>query len=270
MLTVEYCLNKSMNINDIKNNNKTIFNAWLHIPSPFGAEIIAKQGWDSITIDMLHGLITHSDALAILHAISSTNTIPLIRVPSNNSTDITKCLDMGAKGIITPMIDNASQAQEFVDACVFPPIGKRSFGPIRAYYTEDKDYILNSHNKVLKIIQIESKSAYENLDSILSVEHLDGVYIGPNDLALGLGTNRQIDTKNPQRANEFQITDETMDAIEHILKKTKEYGLIAGIHSTSEQITALMIEKGFQMVTATSDERLLASGSQNMLKNLKK
>ena len=108
------------------------------------------------------------------------------------------------------------------------------------------------------------------MDSILSVEHLDGVYIGPNDLALGLGTNRQIDTKNPQRANEFQITDETMDAIEHILKKTKEYGLIAGIHSTSEQITALMIEKGFQMVTATSDERLLASGSQNMLKNLKK
>ena len=122
----------------------------------------------------------------------------------------------------------------------------------------------------MKIIQIESKSAYENLDSILSVEHLDGVYIGPNDLALGLGTNRQIDTKNPQRANEFQITDETMDAIEHILKKTKEYGLIAGIHSTSEQITTLMIEKGFQMVTATSDERLLASGSQNMLKNLKK
>ena len=97
-----------MNINDLKKNNKIIFNAWLHIPSPFGAEIIAKQGWDSITIDMQHGLITHSDALAILHAISSTNIIPLIRVPSNNSPDITKCLDMGAKGIITPMIDNAS------------------------------------------------------------------------------------------------------------------------------------------------------------------
>ena len=78
MLTAEYCLNKSMNINDLKNNNKIIFNAWLHIPSPFGAEIIAKQGWDSITIDMQHGLITHSDALAILHAISSTNAIPLI------------------------------------------------------------------------------------------------------------------------------------------------------------------------------------------------
>ena len=76
MLTAEYCLNKSMNINDLKNNNKIIFNAWLHIPSPFGAEIIAKQGWDSITIDMQHGLITHSDASPINKNDSILGSIP--------------------------------------------------------------------------------------------------------------------------------------------------------------------------------------------------
>ena len=260
---------KYTNIKDLFIKNKVIYNVWLHVASPFGAEIIAHQGWDTVTIDMQHGLITDSDALSMLQAISSTSAQPMVRVSSNDPITITKCLDMGARGIITPMINTVEDVKIFIDSCLYPPDGKRSFGPIRAVYYEDEDYVSNCSDKILKIIQIESKKAFDNLDNILDVKHLDGIYIGPNDLALGLGTAEEIDKKNPQRANEFRITDDTMSAIDKILKKTLDCNLIAGIHSTSEKITSLMISKGFQLVTVTSDERLLASGSQLLLRNLK-
>ena len=110
---------------------KPIINGWLQIPSSFSAEVMAKQGWDSLTIDMQHGVIDYPNALQMLQAISSTETIPLAKVNWKEPGQIKKILDAGCYGVICPMVSNKQQAENFVKACMYPPNGYRSYGPIR-------------------------------------------------------------------------------------------------------------------------------------------
>src|SRR5690606_12194598 len=117
-----------------------VINAWLGIPSAWSAELMAHQGWDSLTIDMQHGVADLSDMLAMMQAISTTNAIPLVRVPWNEPGAIMRALDLGAYGIICPMINTREQCEAFVGACRYHPDGYRSMGPIRARIYGGDDY----------------------------------------------------------------------------------------------------------------------------------
>ena len=127
-------------IKKMMNEGKPVINGWLQIPSTVSAEAMAHQGWDSLTIDMQHGLVDYTNALPMLQTISTTDVTPLARVNWNEPGQIMKILDAGCYGIICPMVSNKEEAERFVQACMYPPHGYRSFGPVRGLIYGGSDY----------------------------------------------------------------------------------------------------------------------------------
>ncbi len=239
---------------------KPIINSWLAVPSSFSAEVMAQQGWDSLTIDMQHGLIDYSSAVNMLQAISTTETTPIARVNWNEPGQIMKIIDAGCYGIICPMVSNRKDAENFIQACLYPPKGYRSFGPIRASIYGGSDYAKHADQEILKLAMIETKEALEKLDEILDTPNLDGIYIGPADLSLAVGEEPGFDKpENTKAYNE----------ILRILEAAKKRKLLAGLHNGSAEYALKMIKKGFNMVTVGSDSRYIASGAKSDLFKLK-
>ena len=230
-------------------------NGWLSLPASFSAEVMAHQGWDSLTIDLQHGLIDYQNAVGMLQAISTTRTVPFVRVPWLDPAIIMKVLDAGAYGVICPMINSAAEAREFVAACRYPPAGMRSCGPIRANVYAGADYVANANRTIITMAMIETRAGLDNLDEILSVKGLDAIYVGPADLALALGCEPQIDP----------TAEKVVQAIEHIVARARKEKIVAGIHTGSTANAQKMIRLGFQFVTVSSDLRLLVEKVSEVL-----
>ena len=168
---------------------KAVINSWLGVPSSFSAEVMAHAGWDSLVVDMQHGMIDYSMMVPMLQGISTTGTVPLVRVPWNDPAHIQKALDAGAYGIICPMINNRAEAEKFVGSMRYAPLGYRSSGPIRASLYGGADYHMKANDIVVAFGMIETAEAIDNLDEILSTPGLDAIYVGPSDLSISLGYN---------------------------------------------------------------------------------
>jgi 4-hydroxy-2-oxoheptanedioate aldolase len=230
-------------------------NGWLAIPNSFSAETMAHQGWDSLTIDLQHGVVDYQTMLPMLQAISTTHTVPVVRVPWLEPGILMKTLDAGAYGVICPMVNTREDAQRLVAWTHYAPRGTRSFGPVRALLYGGADYPEHANDTIVTFAMIETAQALDNLDDILSVEGLDAVYIGPSDLSLALGCRPVFDDVDPPVA----------EAIDHILERAKAHGLVAGIHNGRPDVALARIARGFQFVTVSSDARLMAAGAQQML-----
>ncbi len=171
-----------------------------------------------------------------------------------------KILDAGCYGIICPMVSNRKEAEKFVKACLYPPKGYRSFGPVRGLLYGGDDYAKHANNEILKIAMIETKEAIEKLDEILNTPNLDGIYIGPADLSLALGEEPGFD--KPESTEAFK-------QISKILELTKKKNLLAGIHNGSIDYAKKMISKGFDLVTVGSDQRFISSGAKSVVQKIK-
>ena len=239
---------------------KPIINGWLQIPSSFSAELMAHQGWDSLTIDMQHGLVDYSNALEMIQAISTTDVTPLARVNWNEPGQIMKILDAGCYGVICPMVSNRLEAERFVQACMYPPKGYRSFGPTRASIYAGDDYSDFANEEILKIAMIETKEALDKLDEIMNTPGLDGIYIGPADLSLAIGEEPGFDKSENTKAY-----TEIMRILEHA-KKNK---IFAGIHNASPEYAKKMLNLGFNLVTIGSDQRYMSAGAKDAVSKLK-
>jgi len=218
-------------------------NGWLAIPSSISAEAMSHAGFDSLTIDMQHGPVSFEAAIPMLQAISTTEVTPLFRAPWNEPSAIMRMLDAGAYGVICPMINNGVEAEELVNACRYPPAGKRSLGPNRARFYGGADYGPDANEEMLVFAMIETKPGLTNLSEILSTPGLDGVYIGPNDLSLSLGGGPGADwTEGP-----------AAEAIDSIIRVTRQHEKVVGIHCGSDSYALSMIKKGCQLVTVQND-----------------
>ena len=230
-------------------------NGWLAIPNSFSAEVMAHQGWDSLTIDLQHGVIDYAQMVTMLQAISTTPTVPVVRVPWLEPGILMKALDAGAYAVICPMINTREEAQKLVAYTHYAPRGTRSFGPVRALYYGGADYPERANDTIVTFAMIETAQALDNLDDILSVEGLDAIYIGPSDLSLALGCKPTFDDVDPK----------TAQAIDHILARAQAHGVKAGIHNGRPDVALARIAQGFNFTTVSSDARLLAAGAQQIL-----
>jgi 4-hydroxy-2-oxoheptanedioate aldolase len=234
-------------------------NGWLAIPNSFASETMAHQGWDSLTVDMQHGVVDYQAMVTMLQAVSTTETVPMVRVPWLEPGILMKALDAGAYGVICPMVNSRVDAQNLVAWTHYAPQGTRSFGPVRALLYGGADYPQHANETIVTLAMIETAKALDNLDDILSVEGLDAVYIGPSDLSLSLGCAPAMDDVEPKVAQ----------AIDHILERAKAHGVVAGVHNASAESALKRIAKGFQFVTVSSDARLIAAGSQQVLSKMR-
>jgi len=234
-------------------------NGWLAIPNSFCAEVMAHQGWDTLTIDLQHGLIDTAALVPMLQAIQATPTMPLVRVPWLEPGVIMKTLDAGAQGLICPMVNTREDAQRLVQYTRYAPQGGRSFGPVRAGLVHGADYAEKANDNIAVFAMIETRQALDNLDAICSVEGIDAVYIGPSDLSLSLGCKPVFDDVDPPVAQ----------AIDHILERAHAHGLKAGVHNGRSDVALARLAKGFDLATVSSDARILIAGSQQILKEMR-
>jgi 4-hydroxy-2-oxoheptanedioate aldolase len=232
---------------------KATVNGWLAIPSGFAAETMAQGGFDSLTVDLQHGVQDYLSMVACFQAIQSHPVLPMVRVPWNEPGIIGKVLDAGAYGVICPMINTAEEASALVSYLRYPPAGKRSNGPIRAaIYGEAGSYQKTANDEILCMPMIETQQAIDNLDAILDVPGIDAVYIGPSDLSFSRGGVPALD----------QEGKEAMDTYQQILEATRKRGQFAGIHTGKPEYAARMIKMGFNMVTLSNDSGILLNAAR--------
>jgi 4-hydroxy-2-oxoheptanedioate aldolase len=229
-------------------------NGWLSIGNSFSAEIMAQQGYDSITVDIQHGILDYGQAVPMLQAVRASGATPLVRVPWNEPGIIMKALDAGAYGIICPMINTAEEAEALVSYVRYPPLGTRSFGPTRALISSGAGYAAEANENILAIAMIETAEGVKNLEAICAVKGIDGVYIGPADLTLGV-TNGRLPPGFDREEEEM------IEVIKKILAAAKAAGITATLHCGAPEYAARAIGWGFDMVTLMNDARLLANAA---------
>jgi 4-hydroxy-2-oxoheptanedioate aldolase len=233
--------------------------AWCSIPSPLVAETMACAGFDAITVDLQHGLQDFEDAVRSLQAIDGRGIPVLCRVHWNEPGILMKVLDAGFNGVICPMVNNREEAERLSAACHYPPRGFRSFGPIRAAITSGPDYFARANDWIVVLPMIETADGVRNVDEILAVPGVGGIYIGPNDLALSMGLPPQL---VPTERVKTQIMD--------LLARVKAAGKIAGIACGSPQMVAEMLAAGFDLATLLSDIRFFQAGLSTLLEETRK
>ena len=235
---------------------KGAINAWCSIPSAVTAEMMSMNDFDSITIDMQHGLVDYQTALNMLQVISGSGKTPMVRVPWNEPGIIMKSLDAGALGIICPMINTPEDAISFVGATRYAPVGHRSSGPTRALMVHGPNYHNEANDNIISMAMIETVEALDNVDKIAATDGLTGIYIGPSDLSISMGFNPGLDRVEP----------EMIDAINKIENACKKNNIKVGIHCLSPSYLKDKLSNGYDLATLASDIRIYAEGLSTKLK----
>ncbi len=226
--------------------------AWLHLCSPISAEIMGDTGFDWLLIDMEHGPGDYQTLLGQLQGLQGSPTTPLVRVQWNDPAVIKRVLDLGAYGVMIPLVGNRADCAAAVRACKYPPDGVRGVaGSHRAagFGRFSADYWKRANAEILVIIQIETPEAVEEIDDILGVPGVDVAFIGPADLSAALG--HMGDARDP----------EVQDAIARIEAAAKRAGVALGTISRSWDEAKALYGRGYQMVTLCSDASLVAQGA---------
>ena len=236
--------------------DKPAVNGWLSMPSSVSAEIMANAGWDTLTVDMQHGIVDYQVAVTLMQAAATRGITPLVRVPWNEPGIIMKSLDAGALGVICPMVNTRAEAEALVSSCRYAPDGARSFGPFRANLRYGPTYAAEANSQILVIPMIETREAVENLDDILSTPGVDALYVGPADLGLSYGYVPKGDRDEP----------ELLEVIDHILATAKKHGKFAGIHCGAPSYARKMFQKGFRLATIQTDAMILLNAAKAAVK----
>jgi 4-hydroxy-2-oxoheptanedioate aldolase len=251
-----------MQTNKIKqlwNEGKTVTLGWLAIADTFSAEVMARQGFDALCIDLQHGMTELGTLLPMLQAVSQTDTSPVVRVPANDPAVIMKALDLGAFSIIVPMINSAEEAAKAVSACRYPPRGTRSWGPTRAIHYAGADYLAKADEEMLVIGMVETKEGLANIDAICATPGLDAIYIGPSDLAFAIGLLPKPDNTDPLH----------LETCHRIRDAAHRHGKKACMHCASGAFAAGAAARGFDLVMLTSDILSLIGGVRKQLDDFK-
>lgn len=228
--------------------------------SPLTVELLGHAGYDFAVIDMQHGETTSATVQGMLQALGSTPATPIVRIPANMPVHIQRAFDLGAYGIIVPMVNTREEAEAIVANVRYAPAGMRSWGPVRGTLYGGADYFSKSADELLTLVMLESAEGLKNAHEILAVPSIDGCFVGPADLNISLGYS----------PNDPKLADETDDAIGRICEIARAAGKIAGTHSFSVEDAKRRIEQGFRFVTVMAEIRMLQASAVQVVAALKR
>jgi len=228
----------------------------ISLPSPEIAEIYSSLGFDWLFVDLEHGAIGILDAQRILQASS----IPcLVRCPVNEDIWIKKCLDIGAAGIIVPLVKNKFDVERLMESCKYPPMGSRSIGIARAhgYGFDFSNYVQHANDKISTIIQIEHIDAVKNINEIIKVEGIDCVFVGPYDLSGSMNLIGQVEHQD------------VVSAIDEVTQACKMANIPLGIFASSPAGVQRYVQAGYSLIAVGTETMLLGNAASAIIKSLK-
>lgn len=228
--------------------------AWCMIPSSLTAEILAKGGFDWVLVDMQHGCMDYQVAAEMIRAIDLAGVTPIVRVPWNEPGIIGRMLDAGAMGIVAPMINSVAEAQRLVAACLYPPHGSRSLGPIRVGVRDGSGYVPGANKRIAVIPMIETAEALAAVEDIAAVPGVDALFVGPFDLSFSLGL--------PPGDNDGKPAFD--DALSRINQAARANGLATAVLS-NETLAPLRAQQGFRMISVITDSAALTMAGRGSL-----
>lgn len=233
--------------------NKPLLGTWITISHPEIIEILSNLEFDWFLFDMEHAPLTIKDIELLLMALRGRDIVPLVRVPWNDPVEIKRVLDLGVAGIIVPMISNREEALKAVKAIKYPPEGIRGVGPRRCVnygFDDVVEYFYSWNKNYILILQIETKSAYENLEEIVSTDGVTGIFVGPADLSASLGLFGKTDTP------------EFLQILEDIANRARKFSKIIGIMAETPEFAVKAIELGYNFISLSHDMKYLVLGAK--------
>jgi 4-hydroxy-2-oxoheptanedioate aldolase len=234
--------------------DEAAFGLWAGIPTSITAELAALAGYDYVCVDLQHGLGTEATMVSMFQAAQAGGAVPLARLAWNEPWLIMRALDLGAAGVILPLIDNAAEAVRAVEACRYPPHGRRSYGPIRSELIVGSAVPDEIGADALCFAMIETRDGLENLDEIAATPGLDGLYIGPSDLSIALGLPPRAVAVDP--GEDRQALAEAIDRVREACAANR---LIPGMHCAGGAAAQRYARDGFRLITVGVDTSLFKS-----------
>ena len=228
--------------------DQPVFGLWTGLADPAVAELEATSPFDYVCVDLQHGVSTFSELPHMLQAMRAAGRAPIVRVPVNEAATIMRALDTGACAALVPMVNSADDAARAVAACRFPPEGERSWGPMWGDVRDDGALPPEEQNAAsICIVMVETAAGMDDLEAIAAVPGLDGIYIGPNDLALSCGYGRET----------YRTSTDVDAMIQRIVDVCRDRGIVAGLHCSDIDMAAHWAARGARMLTAATDTTLL-------------
>lgn len=229
-------------------NGENVCAAWVQGGSAVNAEILAMAGFDALFVDLEHGIGDTTTLLSIVQAMHGFTAVPFVRVPWNDFVFIKRILDLGVYGILVPYVNNATEAIAAVSAVKYPPMGIRGIaGSTRAagYGTGIAEYLYSANDETCVIVQVETMAAVNNLDEILEIDGLDGIFVGPLDLATNMGHFADPSAR------------EVKTVIEEVERKVVASNKFLGTVANNWEEAESLHERGYQLVISLSDIKVL-------------
>ena len=242
---------------------ETVYCGWCPLGSAVVAEVLAREGFAAVSLDLQHGLWDVASAVAGIAAITAGGAAPIMRIPYNDWAMVSRALDIGAEGVIAPMINTVEDAKKFVAVAKFPPLGERSWGPTRAMmlggFADQKVYLREANAETVTLAMIETRTALTNIDAIAATPGIDLLFIGPSDLSITLSNGAILDPHSAE-------VEAALDRIVAAARKAKKF---AGLYCANAERAVAMAKRGFSFLAVGSDLGFLREGASAHIKKLK-
>jgi len=242
---------------------ETVYSGWSSLPAPIVVEVLAREGFSAVAIDMQHGMWDFAAAVTGIGTIAGVGAAPIVRTPYHDWPMVSRALDMGAEGVVAPLINTVEDAKAFVSVAKFPPVGERSWGPSRAImlgrFPDMKTYLRDANEATVTIAMIETREAIANVDAIAAVKGIDVLFVGPSDLSITMSDGAVLDPHSK----------EVEAALEKVVAAAKKAGKVAGLYCATGERAAAMAKRGFGYLAVGNDLGFLREGVGGHMKSLK-
>ena len=232
-----------------------LITAWTGIPDPLLVGILAREAFDAVVLDMQHGAQDISTIIPSIAQVALAGKPAIVRIPVGQFETASRALDLGASGIIAPMINSAEDARQLAAFTKFPPVGERSWGPavtLNMTQQQPSDYLKEANTMHVTIAMVETRESLAALDDILSVDGIDGVLVGPSDLSIALSNGGHVD----------QTHADVFAALDHVLKRCRHHKKAATVFTPNGQVAHRLAKDGFDLLSIGTDIMQLRAGAK--------
>lgn len=239
--------------------DETLCTAWSGIPDPLTVEVVARQGFDAVTLDMQHGGHNEDSVLRSILSVQAAGKPALVRIPVRRFDMASRALDFGAEAVIAPMVNSVADARAFAAAMKYPPLGERSWGPTFAFPRHGRgdqaEWLHESNHRTLAFAMIETRAALAALDDILAVPGIDGIFVGPSDFSIAWTNGGTVDS----------ALEDMMETLQSIAERSRKAGKYTAIYIMQPAVAGRLVNMGYRLLAMGSEHSLIGLGAKALL-----